>query len=236
MLLHQVIHEDAPSPRKLNGQIPRDLETICLKCLHKEPKQRYDSAKELAEELRRYLAGSPIVARPISVWQRIWRGYQQHVEFFAASYTIFTFFLIGLMPIMMLFLSLFVALPSPTDLLNTIAISTFSLIWAWIGVRSGVSAFQGNRRGQWVCLLLFASFCLVALWGMYWSLSTLSQTVGLDQLYHANPFNHHTGGFDPLIRNSVIGYAMLGLLWAFLGFALQFHAVRRSSYSSSDSN
>ena len=42
MLVHQVIHDDPPSPRKLNAHVPRDLETICLKCLEKEPGRRYD--------------------------------------------------------------------------------------------------------------------------------------------------------------------------------------------------
>jgi tetratricopeptide (TPR) repeat protein len=73
MLLHQVVHEEPPSPRKLNGSIPRDLETICLKCLQKEPRDRYSTASELASELRRYLIGDPIRSRPISRLARTWR-------------------------------------------------------------------------------------------------------------------------------------------------------------------
>ena len=73
MLIHQVIHEDAPSPRKLNSTVPRDLETICLKCLEKEPQKRYGTAKELAEELHRVLRDEPVHARPITLMSRGWR-------------------------------------------------------------------------------------------------------------------------------------------------------------------
>ena len=53
-LIDQVIHDLPPSPRKLNGSVTRDLETVCLKCLEKDPKARYPTAAELAAELRRY--------------------------------------------------------------------------------------------------------------------------------------------------------------------------------------
>lgn len=66
MLLHQVIHEDSPSPRKLNNTVPRDLETICLRCLEKDPLRRFQTADELAAELDRFLNGHAIVSRPIS--------------------------------------------------------------------------------------------------------------------------------------------------------------------------
>ena len=51
MLLHQILVEDAPGPRKLNSGIPKDLETICLKCLEKAQDRRYQTAAELREEL-----------------------------------------------------------------------------------------------------------------------------------------------------------------------------------------
>ena len=66
MLIHQVVQEDAPSPRRLNSNIPRDLETICLRCLEKEPAKRYGSAQEVAAEFRRFLRGEPILARPVT--------------------------------------------------------------------------------------------------------------------------------------------------------------------------
>jgi WD40 repeat protein len=73
ILIHQVIHDEAPSPRKLNGNVPRDLETICLRCLEKDTRRRYGSARELAEELRRFSHGEPIRARPINRAARAWR-------------------------------------------------------------------------------------------------------------------------------------------------------------------
>jgi WD40 repeat protein/serine/threonine protein kinase len=73
MLLHQVMHEEAPSPRKLNNSIPRDLETITLKCLEKEPDKRYEACAALAEDLQAWLDHKPIKARPTTWMERSWR-------------------------------------------------------------------------------------------------------------------------------------------------------------------
>jgi WD40 repeat protein/tRNA A-37 threonylcarbamoyl transferase component Bud32 len=73
MLIKQVIQDEPPSPRKLNANIKRDLETITLKCLDKHPARRYQTAQEFADDLRRYLARQPIHARPIGRMERAWR-------------------------------------------------------------------------------------------------------------------------------------------------------------------
>jgi WD40 repeat protein len=73
MLLHQVMHSEPPSPRQLEHAIPRDLETVCLKCLQKEPGKRYQKAADLAEELERVQRGEPIAARPITRFEKFWR-------------------------------------------------------------------------------------------------------------------------------------------------------------------
>jgi WD40 repeat protein len=70
MLLARIREEEPIPPRRRVAAIPRDLETICLKCLRKAPGDRYASAAALADDLRRFLAGQPIAARPVPAWER----------------------------------------------------------------------------------------------------------------------------------------------------------------------
>jgi WD40 repeat protein/tRNA A-37 threonylcarbamoyl transferase component Bud32 len=73
MIRHQVIHEEPRPPRRGNDKIPRDLETVCLKAMAKVPARRYETARALADDLRRFLNGETVRARRASLAERSWR-------------------------------------------------------------------------------------------------------------------------------------------------------------------
>jgi serine/threonine protein kinase len=71
--LEQVRNSDPLAPSRLMPGLPHDLETICLKCLRKEPGQRYATAAELGDDLRRFQRGEPVRARPAPTWEKAWK-------------------------------------------------------------------------------------------------------------------------------------------------------------------
>lgn len=81
MVLFQVLHEEPVPPRRLNDRLPRDLETICLKAMSKEPAQRYATASDLGADLQRWLEGRPVLARPLGRWSRVWRWSRRNPKF-----------------------------------------------------------------------------------------------------------------------------------------------------------
>ncbi|MGE3822294.1 MAG: serine/threonine-protein kinase, partial [Isosphaeraceae bacterium] len=71
--LAQVVAQVPTAPRRLDPRVPIDLDTVCVKCLEKAPARRYESAGALAEDLRRFLDGRPVLARPVGPVERVWR-------------------------------------------------------------------------------------------------------------------------------------------------------------------
>ena len=94
--LRQVVDQQPVAPRLLNPSVPRDLETICLKCLEKKASARYSTAHELAADLNRYLCGHPIAARPISRMERHWRWLRRRPDLLFAVLALSTLFGIGI--------------------------------------------------------------------------------------------------------------------------------------------
>jgi len=83
--LRMVAETEPVSPRLLNVSVPRDLETICLKCLEKDPKRRYATAQELANEIGRFLRDEPVRARPASQAEKAWRWCRRKPALAAAT-------------------------------------------------------------------------------------------------------------------------------------------------------
>jgi tRNA A-37 threonylcarbamoyl transferase component Bud32/Flp pilus assembly protein TadD len=90
----QVVADEPVPPARLNPKVPRDLETICLKCLHKDPQRRYADAGALAEDVRRFVEGLPIRARRISPLERAWRWCRRNPA--AAALAAMVLVLVGL--------------------------------------------------------------------------------------------------------------------------------------------
>jgi TolB-like protein len=84
-VIRQASETQAPKLRSLAPSIDRDLETICARCLERDPKARYQSAGDLAADLERWLGGRPIVARPVSPPARIWRWSQRNPKLVGAA-------------------------------------------------------------------------------------------------------------------------------------------------------
>jgi len=138
MLLHQVIHDEPTPPRKLNANIPKDLETIALKCLEKSPARRYETAQAAADDLERFLTNEPIAATPPSRLGRIVRWYQRNPD--SLTYTAGGFALIT---------------------------SVFLMLWALVGfafMSSGVIDPPGNSFAE-LALLTFVFYPMLFISG-----------------------------------------------------------------------
>jgi len=97
--MRQVADDNVVSVRRLQAGVPKDLETICLKCLEKNPTNRYPTARDLAADLARFRAGEPISARPTGPTERAWRWARRHpvVPLLALTLGVMTLSVAGLM-------------------------------------------------------------------------------------------------------------------------------------------
>jgi len=95
MMIHRVLHEEPRPLRSIDKSVPRNLETICLKAMEKSPEKRYQTAREMAEDLKRFLDGLPILARPTSPIEKAWRWSRRN-RAVAASIAVVTLLLCGL--------------------------------------------------------------------------------------------------------------------------------------------
>jgi len=94
--LRLVIEQDPRRPRAVNPRVDGDLETICLKCLEKDPKKRYASAHELADDLNRWQSGTPILARPVSTGERMVKWAQRRPAIAALAATVVLVLIAGI--------------------------------------------------------------------------------------------------------------------------------------------
>jgi serine/threonine-protein kinase len=146
-IILKVAGEDAVPPRKLCPRLPRDLETICLKCLEKAARNRYATARELAEDLERFLAGESIHARPVGLVGRFTRWCARQPAFAATLVALSLFYLNHLV------LLWWGGVPGEG---GTFHVFVTLLILTWLG---GACLFQKLQfRPGWVTLSLY-SWC-----------------------------------------------------------------------------
>lgn len=224
-------------PKRLTGFVCGELDAIVMKCLEKERNQRYGSADQVAEELRRFLAGEPVQARPSTTLQRIWRWYLRHVPQIAGAYTVFTFSICGVLAVVSIFIQAMISTPTTAQLLRSFAALPFVVLLILICSENGIAAFRGKPRGLWVSLAVYTLITVACGWGLYWSI-LIGREFSSEAVTSTLVFSPATAeGRKAFLRNCVIGYPGLNLIWFSLGLALQVHALyasRRRNHSTNN--
>ena len=178
MMLHQVLQEEPRPPRRLNDRIPRDLENICLKAMSKEPERRYRAAAELAEDLRRYLDGEPVRARPAGFFGRasLWCRRPERIRD-AGAFTIFLGAVLtawNALGAAYLALGLHKKMDRPYEgaLMLIVEVLVFYLPTAWVGL----ATLRGRLLAVWVgCVfsLILTAILLAYVLGFTWVLADM---------------------------------------------------------------
>ena len=194
--LMQVLDREPVSTRALNPNVPRDLETICLKCLQKEQHHRYSSAKELVGDLERFLNHEPILARRTSLANRFCHWYLRRSRLVAAGYAMFTHVMaiVNLPLSWLLHLSFGNAGAASVALPGTLAMLAVGGLGLWWSILT----LRGGNLALWLNLALFG-------------LLIVSSAVQLSLL--------------PVWSPQAISPRLVSFLYAFVGFLLHVNAV-----------
>jgi hypothetical protein len=179
--LQQVLEVEPAPPRLLNPKVDRDLETICLKCLAKQPRQRYTTAQEVADDLERYLGGDSIHARSLNVLDRLARTLersQYDVEFAAYGTLLYWFaFIVAAMHVLKYVL---IQARQPIALILLSQVLQFALMGVvfWRYRKHGVLPKSTAERHMW------------SVWLAYLTASVLVSVIcrvlfGADKLYES---------------------------------------------------
>jgi tetratricopeptide (TPR) repeat protein len=187
--LRQVQTDEPVPPARLRPRLPRDLETICLKCLEKSPSRRYARAGLLGDDLRRYAAGQPVRARPVGVVGRLWRRCRRHPGVASLLATLFVVVLSGLA----------------------------AVVWQWreaVGQRD--QAEKNFQKVRQVVDRFFTQFSEIELLNEP-GLQPLRKKILGDALVHYQELFQQRGS-DPAVRSSLaIAYLRLAIITSELG-------------------
>jgi Protein kinase domain len=213
-------------PAKLTKLVRGELDWIVMKTLEKDRNRRYETAKDFAADVQRYLNDEPIQARPITMQQRLWRWYRRHVPLVAGAYTVFTFAIDGIMYLVLFcILQFLIRSPNASEILSGLVPTVITVLVCLAGTEMGVAAIRGKRRGLWMSLVAFVLLSVGCGWSLYGAIA-ISRAISDVPVYSFQSFlPDEVVGRNAFIRNCVIGYALMGMTGTLVGLALQVHAL-----------